>query len=345
MAELSIIIPFCIEFPQVMFTVNNLYCELMDEGIDFEIICIDNLCKEVLEQQIAYYPRPSGNELPPKEMLEIPGEKPFQIPRTARVRRKEDAGTAIMFSHQKNHSWLHTIKYDKKLSHWQAKNAGVQASTGKILWFCDAHCLVSKNALVKMFKYYKEYHEALNGTLHMPLSYMMDRPGGRLIYKLVDDLERGIVHYSFTGYREAEEPYKVPCMSTCGMMMTRELYDQVGGWPVELGIYGGGENFMNFTLAVLGKIINIFPGLPLFHYAAKRGYNWNYTDFHRNRFISSFMYGGEDFARKYISYVKGRPGVWDKIIKETLPLCRKHRDKITNAQVMTIEEWVAMQRA
>lgn len=321
--KLSIIIPYCDEHPQIAFTVNNIFCELRD-AIDFEVIVIDNWCEEVSKQVIA-----SKTHNPQKPEAE-----------DIRTRRIQDGGSAYMEGLAKSRSWLKYVKYDKKLSHWQAKNAGVKESTGSFLWFCDSHCIISKNSVVDMFNYYKNNYKELNGTLHLPLAYMLEKPGLELVYKLVTDIKKGVIHYSFTRHRIRDRVSQVPCMSTCGMMITRELYDLLGGWPEELGIYGGGENFINFTLAILGKTINIFPANPLYHYAAKRGYNWNYTDFHRNRTIASFMYGDTELAAKYVFNIKGRPTVLKQIYKEVTTLCRKHRDSIAKNQIISIEEWV-----
>lgn len=303
MSALSIIIPFCNEYPQVAFTVQDLYCE-MEGRVPFEIIAVNNYCEEVRRQGF-----------------------------------EEDKGFEYLSSIAKSNPWLKVTKYDAKLSHWNAKNAGVRSSSGNILFFCDAHCIVSKDALVNMYQYYK--HEALDGTLHLPLSYLLERRGLELTYKLIADAEKGVCHYSFTRYRDADAPYQVPCMSTCGMMMTRDLYNTLGGWPLELGIYGGGENFINFSLGVMGKTISIFPGPPLYHYAEKRGYHWNYTDWVRNRCIAAYIHGGKDFARRFISNVKGRPPVLEGIYHDVLKTCMPHRERIKKQQKISIDDFIA----
>ena len=197
MPELSVIIPFVNEYPQIMFTIQSIAQELRDR-VDFEIIAVDNSCKEV----------------------------------EAQGRQLDGSGSAISGSIEVN-PWLRYIIYNEKLSHWQAKNKAVEASSSPILWFCDAHCMIGRNALFNMFSYYRNHHQALNGTLHLPLTYKI-LESRRLIYKLVNNLEpAGEVHYSFTPLRRTDGPFRVPCMSTCGMMMTREIYDDLGGWPKE----------------------------------------------------------------------------------------------------------------
>lgn len=311
MPELSVIVPFVNEYPQNIFTIMNLACELTGE-VDFEIIAINNYCDEVAAQG-----------------------------------REQDKGFAYLSDVQKLNPWLKVVQYEDKLSHWNAKNLGVSVAAADILFFCDAHCIVSKNSLVSMYRYYRDNIGRLGGTLHLPLSYMFEREGRELVYKLVAELERGVVHYSFTKYKREEEPYTVPCMSTCGMMITKKmLVDELGGWPTELGIYGGGENFINFTLATLGRTINIYPTKPLFHYAEKRGYNWNYMDFHRNRMISTYMYGDEDLVRRYALYMRGDQVSIQQVCNEVLgnKNVNAHRDRVKKLAHNKIEDWIDVWR-
>jgi len=303
MPDLSVIIPFVNEYPQVLFTIQNIAQELRDR-VDFEIIAVNNFCDEV-----------------------------------ARQGRKEDQAGAALTAAAALNPWLKVITYRDKLSHWQCKNAAVKASSGRILWFCDAHCIVSRDALFRMFQFYREHHGGLNGTLHLPLTYKIVETR-RLIYKLVSEMDRGKLHYSFTSYRDNAAPYRVPCMSTCGMMMTRELYDELGGWPTELGIYGGGENFINFTLAVLGKSVNIMPGEALFHHGEKRGYSWNYLDHKRNQIIAAYLYGGQAWAELFAKNCDGRPNALQAVTQDVFTKCVEHRRRIKSKQKIDLHEWV-----
>jgi len=193
MAELSVIIPYVNENPQIEFTIRNIAEELGDR-VDFEIIAINNWCRDLAKQG-----------------------------------REEAGSEAMIESKQKLWPWLKYLHYDKKLSHWQCKNYGVKHSTGKFLWFCDGHCIVSRDALYKMFTLYRSSYKALDGTIHLPLTYHI-LESRRLIYKLVKDVDRGEVHYSFSSYRDKNNgrPFEVPCMSTCGMLLPRELFEVIG---------------------------------------------------------------------------------------------------------------------
>ena len=313
--KLSVIIPFAQEHPQVAFTVQAIYCELRGH-CDFEIIVIDNYCTELQNQlNMAGQVRDNGSKY--LSELATPARP-----------------------------WLKYVTYDKKLSHWNAKNAGVAVSDGKILWFVDAHCVPSQGSLRAMYSYYVHHGKNLNGTLHMPISYMLEKPGGELQYKLDVNIPRGVVGYSFTPCRAGyyDPVYSVPCMSTCGMMMFREIYDKLGGWPEELGIYGGGEHFINFSLAVMGMTINIFPSTPLYHYAAPRGYHWNYMDYHRNRTIATRIFAGEDWAERYAINIKGPHEPKRKMLDEVLnnKSVLEQARHIALWKTMDIEDWIKL---
>lgn len=310
MPELSVIIPFVNEWPLIASTVANIFEELRDR-VDFEIIAIDNWCDQVKKQG-----------------------------------RNPDRGHEHMHKVAQGHRWLKVLKYSEKLSHWQAKNLGVRASSGKFLWFCDAHCIVSRDSLVTAFNHYKENYEALNGTLHLPLTYHL-LEWRILIYKLVARPEDGFFHYSFDqgGYqRRAQKSngatFEVPCMSTCGMLMSREIYDELGGWPEGLGIYGGGENFINFTLAILGRKINIFPGPPLRHHGERRGYSYNWADMQRNRLLATLMFGGVKHMRRFQGKMKGNKVHAQRLADQAVVLGREQRDMIKSKQVIEIDDWV-----
>ena len=119
------------------------------------------------------------------------------------------------------------------------------------------------------------------------------------------------------------------------------IYDKLGGWPEELGIYGGGENFINFTLASFGMNIHIMPGQPIWHYAEKRGYSWNFDDNLRNRMIATYMFGGEEMLRTFAKYSKGSDEGKKKILDNVLAneSIKKHKVSISQYQTVDLISW------
>jgi glycosyltransferase involved in cell wall biosynthesis len=330
MTELSVIIPYCNEWPQVCFTIRSIAEELHE--FDFEIIAVDNWCEEVEEQ----------GRVPDRghdRMVD-----PVHKHASYGVYSEHPPGVDLDFvkSHilamSKKHEWLRYVRYEEKLSHWNAKNAGVAAAKGQFLWFMDSHVILG-HGVSGMFKYYRDNWENLNGTMHLPWTYHI-LESRRLIYKTVLDHEKALYHYSTKTFNGEAVPFKVPVMTTCGMLMARQIYDRLGGWPRELGIYGGGENFINYCCAVMGISKWIWPYGTIHHHGDRRGYNWNYDDYHRNRMIAVFMHSGIDFARRYIEHnVKGSKR---KLNQELMGLHGELDEqfcKIQKQKVIDLKEW------
>lgn len=351
MAELSVIIPQVNEWPNSSYTIRSIYEELR-ERCDFEIIVIDNFCDQVARQCIGFdksydrlYSKASRlSTLIPADSDAKPLMDDFisDLGGVVHNKRKEsmvcDRSRDHLESVAKGYPWLKVIRYQDKLSHWNAKNIGVQASSGKYLWFCDAHCAVSRNGLFDMFQYYKDNYDKLNGAINLPLTYHI-MEYHRLIYKAIVSVKNSDYHYSFSGCWDDTEPYEVPVMSCCGVMISREIYDKLGGWPEYMGIYGGGENFFGYTLATLGMKRWIFPNGTLFHHGEKRGYSQSYDDTVKNRCIATYLFGGEARARRHIDNVKGRKPVLDQIYNDVITQCKEQREWIKKQQVIDIDSW------
>lgn len=263
--------------PQVAFTVQGLALELMSAKIDHEIVLINNAAVD------------QGFDEP--EHPELNGPMYFE--------KLIAEGRAPRLRH---------VEYLEKLSHWNAKNAGIAEATGDFFFFCDAHVVITPGDLVNMFRLYQARWQDLNGSIHLPWNYMNDflgpdGGGRRLEYRLCSNIEKGIIHYTSKTYKGGSDPYAVPCMSTCCMLIERKIFEDVGAWPSEMGIYGGGENYMNFVQAVLGYQPWIFPSTGFWHWAAPRGYQWNWYDWHRNRMIATYVAGGNKWARNWANWL------------------------------------------
>ncbi len=332
--KLGVIIPYCQEWPQVAFTVRAIHEELRD--IPHEIVVVDNMCEQAYQQTLnmgtVLDRGHSRIELNDKTML--PGWYSAEASETKQYHQSS------MEAHGERREWMTYVSYSDRLSHWQAKSAGIAVTDAEILLFADAHTSPGRGCLSGMYNYYKDHHEELDGTLHAPLTYHILEKH-KLIYKLV--YERGLLGYSFTGYREADDPYEVPVMSTCGMMITRNLLEYLGGWPKELGIYGGGENFMNAALAVTGKKKWIMPGRPLHHHGDKRGYHYEWADHKRNQAIAMYLTDGEDGMWDYLKHLKpynDKPELFAALAEDVMDSCRAHRDLLKAYTVETLKEWV-----
>lgn len=365
----SIIVPYVQEFPQIAFTLRAIHTEM--RGIPHEIIAVDNMCPTALLQQWglgrgtvkefmalpqaqrdglyadriragAVRPLDKGHDRPlgkgiihPPKLEDWYGERPTETDRSH------------FASWARKHDWLQYVHYDEKLSHWNAKNAGVAVAQGRLLYFVDGHVMPGDGSMRRAVELYEEWTaEHGPGSFHSPLTYhiMEDH---RLIYKFVYNADTRFLGYSFTGYpREWDntpEPQEVPCMSLCGMLTSRELYDKIGGFPKELGIYGGGENYWNFTLSVIGAKKWVVPGNPIHHYGNSRHYHWVDGDFKRNQAIAAYCYGGLEwlsaFCRNHNKYERCKD-FFERLIVEIPQVCGEHRKNIENHQVKEVYKWI-----
>jgi glycosyltransferase involved in cell wall biosynthesis len=308
MAELSIIIPFVNEYPQLAFTIRALAEEFIGR-VDFEVLAINNFCQEF---------RNKGME--------------------------EDTGAAALRSASEGNPWLKVLSYDASASHWQAKNLGIREAQGDFLLFVDGHVMPGRDSLYPMFKHYQENYRQLNGTLHAPVTYKI-LEWRKLIYQLNVDLELGKLEYSFASAKEADQPYRIPAMSSCGMMIDRGTMDALGHWPKALGSWGGGENFMNFALATTGRNVWVWHGEPLYHHGEKRGYSMSRNDILHNRCVAVYVVGGRDMARRYMTNAySSRPehnSLWrEKFWLQVVRGCYEHRQLIKAQQTVSLADWL-----
>jgi len=245
------------------------------------------------------------------------------------ISNKSTDKTNAYFGNLRNPKVKFFIK-DDILSHWQAKNLGIEKSTGDLLFFVDAHCIIGKDALQNLAAFIKDGKDVAHCVIH----YMLDnRP---LIYTPRFE----IFNYRFTG-TDQTVPFKVPVMSTCGMMCSRSVIDEVGGWNTELGIYGGGEAYINWKHGTCGYNHYVHPMALCWHYAEKRGYSWNYDDYMRNEFIAAYCVGGEEWLGKMVENrkKKSRAEVVDAVALDVMTKCKSDRDFIASKQIMTYDEF------
>lgn len=319
---LSIIIPTCNEYPQVAFTLQTIHDEFhnsIDVPSGWEVLLIDNWCPEVAAQ---------GREQD-KTATYFPGL----------IKRGSTP-------------WLKYHTYTEKLSHWNAKNVGIQNARFDTLLFLDAHVTPRQSVIRFMYYWYNKHQEKLNGSLHLPISYLLEAPGRENIYRARISRERGVLHYTFNSfgkYRDKEEPFAVPCMSTCGMMIdTVMMKDLIKCWPAELGIYGGGENFLNYVMAILGKKVSIFPYPAINHFAETRGYAWNWLDHKRNQMIATYLAAGKEWLERFCNHICSDPRMNQRAIERTKRNIVSSKSLLDRRawykknQQISIEDWIEM---
>jgi glycosyltransferase involved in cell wall biosynthesis len=329
--DLSIIIPFAGEYPQILYTVASIHEELRDRGIEYQIICIDNDCPEWRSQL---------------EINAAPESDAFvnQID----VKENRSRSNIALSAVAKHEPWLQVLTYSERLSHWQAKNVGVKATDSDYLWFCDAHCVVQRGQLYRMFDFYRHNYHTLGGIIHFANSYKL-LEGHGLGYKLVDEMdEKGFLGYTLSrNWSKRVGVIEVPCASSCGMMLSREIVndlknDQTGDlWPQRYS-YSGGEHFMNFAPVVMGYKHWLWLHGFLRHQGDKRDYHYTHWGMAWNRAAAVYVWGGEDMLIRYVETGGGvRPDKQKEMITQVVEHCQPWRDKVKDRTVVDIQEWVS----
>jgi hypothetical protein len=126
------------------------------------------------------------------------------------------------------------------------------------------------------------------------------------------------------------------------MLSPRSVIDKLGAWNPEFGIYGGGESYINWKQSTCGYDHYIHPEAVCWHYAEKRGYAWNHTDFVRNSFIAAYCVGGYDFLNQQVELrkKKDRHEVIDGLAKDVIEKCKEDMEFIKKNQVISFEDYI-----
>jgi len=343
--DLSIIIPFAGEYPQVLFTVQSIAESLINK-LDFEIIVINNDCKELRDQWKHARNRVADNlrgkfkrgDITEEDILEV--IRPLTCMTGLNDKGITKSADALKASAGGN-PWLKYMEFSEYLSHWECKRLACLEAKADTFLFVDAHCIISTN-LADMWSTYLDGYDNI-GSFHMPLTYKI-LEWRRLVYKMV--VERGFYGYSFTGFPgvndAGHDPVEVPCMSTCGMMISRRIYERVGGWPANFGAYGGGENFMNYALSVTGHSKFIYPAITCHHHGEGRDYHSTYDGTLWNRLVAHYLFGGAEALHDLRRNSKGRPIVLDEMEGGILANTeyKKHRAIIKRNTTVSLKDWV-----
>ncbi len=346
--DLSIIIPFAGEYPQVLFTIQAVAQSLLCTGVSFEILAVDNYCDELTKQWDTANVRAATainkeirKKIEDKKEMKGIGPEDFKIgfDLVPKCHQENKSGDAIKAAAGHN-KWLRYFDFPGWLSHWECKRLACQEAKADTFLFLDAHT-VPTAGIDKMFQAYEYFRT--DGSFHMPLTYKI-LEWRRLIYKHV--IENDFWGYSFTSFPSVHdsmdrEPVEVPCMSTCGMMISREIYEAIGGWPKKMTAYGGGENFMNYALAVCGFKKWIFPPVTLFHHGEKRDYHYTFDGIVWNRLVSHYLFGGKEIAEKLALKQRGAERVIRTFLANiyAMEIYQTHRNIIKANTKIDLLKW------
>jgi glycosyltransferase involved in cell wall biosynthesis len=233
------------------------------------------------------------------------------------------------------------VVYNDKASCWGARNAGAKVAQGEYLLFLDSHVMPSPGSYRRLI----EFHRGWKGIAHCALNYWLE-PEAKALFGYVWQPEK--FWGSWTRTRPKAPDWKVPLSGTSSTLIDRSVFDEVGGWHPEFGIYGGGETYMDFIVQMYGYPVRMDPTNRLWHLTEHRGYAWNNEDLRRNFMLAAFVLGGLPWLdRMYETYKASNRGVtrYDDALTEIrmnlLMLASPAYEKVAREAKFTLEEVIA----
>ncbi len=212
------------------------------------------------------------------------GYCPFEI---ILVSNKSDPEHIEKFSRWTKLPWFNLVEYNNTQSGWQARNLGASLAKGKYILFADAHIYPKDGA----FQGLVESHEGWKGIAHCPLCYFYDptRPNYGYVWQPYKFWGR------WTRLVPRSETGDVPLSGASTLLIDRDVFEEVHGFHPALGIYGGGETYLDLKVQMFGYKVRMAVDHHIYHLTETRGYRWNNENFRFNKMLAAFTIGGEKY--------------------------------------------------
>lgn len=247
-----------------------------------------------------------------------------------------DSGPEFFKSNR--HPNVRYFEYKDSRSHWQAKNLGIEKSRGRNLFFIDAHCLMGKDSLGRMITFLDENQGQVGGVHMLHRTMLMQK-------SFEHRAKRKFIFDWRTAQKDKTVPYEVFCMSTCGMMTPKKVFDELGGWNKNLDGNWGGESYINFKHGTCGFPHFIDPATHYVHYRQAHKYKFSYYEGHRNQMIAAYVNGGDEWLERYLSnfcsdkHRKKAPGILKRHAEEVAVSCKDDREFVASRQKETLSAY------
>lgn len=236
--------------------------------------------------------------------------------------------------------WFKLVEYNDEQSGWQTRNYGASFATGKYLFFCDSHIYPKGYA----YRGLVEFHEGWKGIAHSPLCYWFDknRPNYGYVWQ----------GYKFWGRWTRSLPKSptgdVPLSGSSSLLIDREVFEEIRGFHPKLGIYGGGETYIDLKVQMFGYPVRMAVDHHIYHITETRGYRWNNENFRFNKMLAAYALGGEKYLKPVYEHFlfcdEGREAYQAQTTKsrgQAIVLGAVDREWIDENAIYTLDEVVA----
>jgi len=186
------------------------------------------------------------------------------------------------------------IPYKEKQSHALAKNYGYSKSQGRNILFLDAHVIMGRGALPKMIEFLDNFKGKI-GSVHALLRWGWYKDGLPCKWKFSKEKFGSDLEIATEVDLE-----QIPIASTCGMMIKREVTEELGLFNENIGVYMGNEPYLTLKLATCGyPLYRLDNSVYFWHYFYReKKYEIPENDTKINRMIAAYCIGGEEWLDK-----------------------------------------------
>ena len=220
------------------------------------------------------------------------------------VANESDDGTAKFLDNPRIASWVRRVATDRS-GPGPVRQAGAEEARGEILFFVDAHVLLSPDFFRKVTRIMRERVWDSVGSFHVPIGWN----GG--------STKRSSTHYKLTletdfwgintagGFTELTE---VATMGHGCLAVRRDHFFACRGYSAPFRQYGGDETYLDLKFAMFGYRNYTYPGAYCLHCSQRQAnYESNPYVFIRNNLISAYVIGGDAWALKVLRCQQARP--------------------------------------
>ena len=198
------------------------------------------------------------------------------------------------------------ISNNKNLGFSRGNNIGLKEATGKYILLINPDTLVSEDTFEKMIRFFQDNPEAglagckiLNPDGTLQLACRRSFPGPWTSFCKVTGLSsmfpksRLFAKYNLT-YLDADQTYEVDAISGSFMMLTKEIYEKVGGLDEQFFMYGEDLDFC-YRVQKAGYKVIYFHETQIIHY---KGESTRRSSLDETKIFYSAM---QLFVRKHLS--------------------------------------------
>ena len=208
------------------------------------------------------------------------------------------------------------IYYEETGSAYGAMNRGAEQATGRVLFFFDAHVVLSLNYFHRMMEF------MLSGdrpkVCFSPIVWMGDTKNHAAYgYSLgTKEDPSKFLREEFWGHwhgpKRSEDPFPVPMSGSASMAVDGRWFFKYGKWPEPLPVYNGGEQWISLLCWMLGEKVWMHPKTHTYHYDGSRGPR----DSHDQRKLG--YNEGDLFSRALVAYALGGEKWWGSVLERAM---------------------------